>query len=1015
MLRRFSFVLSLAGRRLARRFGAVLLAALGIAAGAATLASVLGEGTVAQDQSLARAIAKLPPPQRAIRAAWFGTYDPQLDGTVRRGLRTISSERPIRAVLLRQTNVDGKLFNLGASDRLSEWVRLRSGRLPRGCSPERCEVLQVAGSGPLPNVAGLRFRRVGQADLVSSVPFLQTTAYGRMVEDSYSFTSPTRAPPFILTDDVDGAAALPMLRLIHRSYGWILPLRAASVHPWTIDGLGRRVDRARSELTVKSSFLDLTDPLWQLAPTVAANRATARRLLLVGGQAVALLLAFVILAAASGRREAEATRSRLARFGARRWQVGLLSALEAGGVAVFATLLGWGIGLGVTAVIVEGQDAPLGGVLTHSVASGNSVALALALAGAAAVVLFLAQHARTLTLAGFSLTVLDVAALGAVGAIALAVARGAADASSLAREGGTGVLLFLLPALIAFVAAVAAVRLLAPAARLLERAARRMPVSGRIAALSLARNPGYAGAAAAFLLVSVGLAAFSADYRSTLSRAQSDQARFATPADVVLATRAGVRASIADPALARVYAARAERTAPVLRLKGQQGTGATLREVSVLGIPGDTIRRLPWRGDYASRSKKELADAVDPAGPVTLRGVRLPEDATEIRIGARSTGIPVRVTLSLATRSGGFVPVDLTRIEPGRTVLTGRIPPAARDGLLVGLAFAPTEADEHNATPAVGRLVLGPIVIRGAGRTRVLPADFREWLGVGGIHVKAAGTRARIRYFVTTDGTSRFRPRQRTDEQPVRVVASPGLAAIAGPGGLLPIRVGDTDLVVRVVATTKRFPSLHGDLVVADESALGTALNSLAPGTAVVHEVWLAGLSRRSASALKTAIGRPPLADVQATFQRDVEARLRDDPLARAVLRTLAALGIVAFLLALVGLGLTLTADLRDDLGELSDLEAQGAGPALLRRHVRLRSTGVLALGLLGGLVLAAVLSVLVVDIVLVTANGGLPEPPLLLSIDVPLLALGLLAYLACAAGLVSIMTWNAFRAASRA
>src|SRR5205085_12181420 len=102
----------------------------------------------------------------------------------------IAPRRPLRAVELRQTSIDGKLFNLGAADRLSQWVRLRSGRFPHGCVPSRCEVVQVAGSGPLPDVPQLRLRRVGVGDLVSTVPFGQTTAYGRSVEDSYSFSSP---------------------------------------------------------------------------------------------------------------------------------------------------------------------------------------------------------------------------------------------------------------------------------------------------------------------------------------------------------------------------------------------------------------------------------------------------------------------------------------------------------------------------------------------------------------------------------------------------------------------------------------------------------------------------------------------------------------------------------------------------------------------------------------------------------------------------------------------------------
>jgi hypothetical protein len=56
----------------------VLIAALGIAAGAATLCVVLASGTVAQDQSLGRAVARLPAEQRVVRTSWFGAYSPGL-------------------------------------------------------------------------------------------------------------------------------------------------------------------------------------------------------------------------------------------------------------------------------------------------------------------------------------------------------------------------------------------------------------------------------------------------------------------------------------------------------------------------------------------------------------------------------------------------------------------------------------------------------------------------------------------------------------------------------------------------------------------------------------------------------------------------------------------------------------------------------------------------------------------------------------------------------------------------
>ncbi len=94
----------------------------------------------------------------------------------------------------------------------------------------------------------------------------------------------------------------------------------------------------------------------------------------------------------------------------------------------------------------------------------------------------------------------------------------------------------------------------------------------------------------------------------------------------------------------------------------------------------------------------------------------------------------------------------------------------------------------------------------------------------------------------------------------------------------------------------------------------------------------------------------------------------------------------------------------------MRDLEAQGATPAELRRHLRLRTLVVAGLGLLGGLATGLVLSALVTDLVTLTANAGAPQPPLRLVLDAPLVALGIVVYSLLAAVTVAIATHAAFR-----
>ena len=95
---------------------------------------------------------------------------------------------------------------------------------------------------------------------------------------------------------------------------------------------------------------------------------------------------------------------------------------------------------------------------------------------------------------------------------------------------------------------------------------------------------------------------------------------------------------------------------------------------------------------------------------------------------------------------------------------------------------------------------------------------------------------------------------------------------------------------------------------------------------------------------------------------------------------------------------------------ELLDLEIQGATPAALRRHLRLRAALTTAAGLVGGVALGAILSILVVDFVALTANAAVPQPPLQLYIDWRVLGIGAVVYLVVTTLVILAVTWLPFR-----
>src|ERR1044072_8577310 len=167
-LQRVVFSFWLAGSRLPRRHASLLLVVLGLAAATAMLAAVLAGTTAAEDREVGREVAQIPAKVRAVRVNWFsvgGQVAPYatLDRNVRQELHRALPAHATGTALYSESELGGSgtLVGLGAVDARGSWVRLRSGRLPHVCRPERCEVLVIRSGGRLPNVAGPRVGPVG--------------------------------------------------------------------------------------------------------------------------------------------------------------------------------------------------------------------------------------------------------------------------------------------------------------------------------------------------------------------------------------------------------------------------------------------------------------------------------------------------------------------------------------------------------------------------------------------------------------------------------------------------------------------------------------------------------------------------------------------------------------------------------------------------------------------------------------------------------------------------------------
>ena len=956
-----------------------VLVVAGVAAAGLLLAAVLVGSLVAQEHALSRAVDDLAPSARTVRAVWFGVPG-EGDGYagLDRRVRHALGRRPTPTVLFRESSIGGRFVAFGAVDGLASQVRLTSGRLPSTCTPLRCEVLRLRGRGEPPE----RFVLVGRGVLRSTALFGDAVPADRNELDRVRLAPRLQRivryhqpalPPLLLTEGVRAAASLPELANTYRSYGWVAELRGADVHPWSVRGLVADAVRARTELQAASVGFDVVAPAEEL--TAARDRTTigARRLLLLGGQGAALLLAFAAFAATRLRRPSEASDRRLTLLGVPLWQRGLVIATQGTVLAVAGVAVAWIVAVAASTAVGEWTLAQ------HALLEADSLAAAglLALAAFGAIVVALVARVRTGRFGA-----LDLIAVGLVVAIAAALARGAADTDELLRGGGTGVVLLALPVALVAVVGIAAARSLPLLVRAVERALPERLLVARLSTLSVARRPGAAAVAVAFLTVSVGLALFAAAYRATLEQGRRDQAAFALGADLVLRedlSRLVPVREVATPSRLRALGSDVDAE-PVVRTAANVAGLSGVTGVAVLGLEPSLLRGAG-------------VDSPNLSAPSAVVGPRL---ADRLTLRARSTIPGVRLEAAVRRTDGEFERIGLGEAEG---TVTARVPPGST---LVGLRILPPprlqERGADAGRSATGTIELGPVP----------GSDYRAWLGIGGADYRSG----RLAVTLTNAVETWFRPRQPLDGRALPAIVSPPLAALADSSGRLGLQVGGHAIALHVVRTAERFASTRGDFAVVDRRALQTALNLAEPGSGFPTEVWANAATDDAEREARATLRRPPFDPLVLDSRVEREAALRDDPIARGSLAMLAIAAGAAFLLALFALALATIADLRDDRDALLDLESQGAPPALLRRLVRSRQLVVGALGLAGGVVAGALLVAIVVDVVAVSASATPPVPPLTPTFDLSAALLGVLALALLGWAVVWISTRSAFREA---
>ena len=188
-------------------------------------------------------------------------------------------------------------------------------------------------------------------------------------------------------------------------------------------------------------------------------------------------------------------------------------------------------------------------------------------------------------------------------------------------------------------------------------------------------------------------------------------------------------------------------------------------------------------------------------------------------------------------------------------------------------------------------------------------------------------------------------------------------------------------LRLKPVGTTTLFPSIvdPGRVVVVDLEPLLLAMNAHDPGTGLPNQVLLGTPSDARTAEVVAALGRDPFPQLVVQSRPAIEDERANDPFAIGLVWGLAIGAIAGLVLSLIGVLLAAASELRDERGELWELEAQGTTPRSLISLVVLRTVAMCAIGTVTGIVLGLELGWFVASSVGVDGEGAVPVPPLVL------------------------------------
>jgi hypothetical protein len=960
-------VLRLVAARLGARRGQAMLVAIAVAATILVVGSLFGVGTTAADRAVRASLGSLEVPARSVsilRRTDTLFEHARADGRARAALAPIAAyAAPVFTATLIDMPDDPLLVL--AIDDVQRWATATSGRLPSPCDGgTSCETALV-----------IRGARDLEVDLPPSLELGSTTLHP-VGTVTMSSELPMRLPD-VTAGSVSGILLVSGSAIVQsdtaasepRTSLWVAALDPAKVHTWSIGPLVDTIDQGHRELALVDASMSMSSPDQIFADVGAQSAVSSGRIVFIGSLIVAVLVAFAVFAGALDRDDVRAEYRRLRGFGAGRRHLAVLVL----GEAVVPAIAGTAVGILAAAVAVgwlaASQGLPPGDALAASLLQPAAIAVMLGLALITIVAIGVALHpasGRFLSPRVVALAVLPVVIV----LVWDRVTRGAATSLDLAA-GGAGPGSVLLPGLLGLAIILLSLALLPRIFRRLARVTLGGPVPLRLATLSMAREPLRPAATLTLLALSFGCAVFGLGYGATLRQGAADAAAFRVGMDLRVtppSEQTAFVSGVVKPLQAGALGPDVD-VQPMIDIgaNGPNGTAMT-----VLGLDPSLIPRLAgWRSDFSSSSAEGLASAIAQPGDWRLAGHPLPDGARRLTFNlnvsreASEDQAPIELRAVIDTGPTGYRTIRLPDLVNGKSTVD-----------------APLLDDQEAASTSVTE----PHGWRVVAIVASLPQDV-GFVGLQAASVAISGLPELADPAVPVDlELSATHERQvirgpaPTDGLVLPAIVSPAAAEDITASGILVLRLASGESIqVRPVGVASVFPTIEPvdrEFAIVDVGPLLSAINAETPGRGLLNEVLL-GVPARRIGQVEAALGTEPFPPVRVESRATLEAQLADDPFAVGIAWTLTVGALAGLALAGIGMLVGARSDLRDDRGELGDLEEQGVRPASLASLAVVRASLLAGLALVSGAVLGLAITWFAVTSIAVTADGSTPVPSL--------------------------------------